>query len=360
MWFYIKCNLEYIKKLLTNKVFLFFAYSLVGLYVMALGIRVLGIDGYPPARLIDMIYGNAHNPYVSRALVPITIKGISSITPESVKTDFRNKLNSLYPADKYLSKYQFQPEYLYEYFWAIFLMFCGLLGFMYVYQNILKEVFIAGELFYYYTPLFTLLALPLIIRYYVYIYDFPNLFFFTLMLYSMMKSNWKLFIPAFALACLNKETGIMIIIPFFLYFFNRVNLLEKKKFYFLGCLQLIVFLIIKVTLSIVFRNNPGPFMEFHLIDHNLEIFFRPYMISEFASLLFLVLLVLYKWKEKPEFFRKAIFMIFPLLILGIFGGFIDELRSYFFELFTIIALLITQSIFMIYGKPLKLKNDLSI
>ncbi len=348
--------MDYLKNFLNNRYFLFIVYSLVAAYILALCIKEPGIDGYAPAKVIDMIYGKAERPYVSRALVPFFVKSIAVITPESVKSGIREALNSKFPADRFFAKFRFQPEYIYEYLWVMAIMLSCLIGFMYVYRKMLIEVFSAGSIFYNYAPILTLLALPLVVRYYVYLNDFPNLFLFALMLYSMMKLNWKLYIPAFTLACLNKETAIIIIVAYIFYFYKNTALLPKNRFYILGLVQFGIYIIIKGAMSLIFRNNGGPFMEFHLFDHNLAIFFHPYLIDEFVSLLVLVLLVIHNWKEKPEFFRKALVMFWPLLILGIFWGYLDELRAYYYELFSILALLITQSIFMIYGKPLSVRK----
>ena len=265
-------------------------------------------------------------------------------------------MNDKFPADSYLTKFRFQPEYLYEYFWVLVIIASCLIGFMYVYRKILINIFSANNLFYNYAPILTLLALPLVMRYYIYLNDFPSLFLFTLMLFALMKSNWKLFLPTFVLACINKETAIMITIAYTFYFYNKTDILPKTKFYIIGLIQIGIYLIIKGSLSFVFRGNGGPFMEFHLFDHNLSIFFHPYQIDEFVSLMVLVLLVIHNWKQKPEFIRKVAVMFWPLLILGIFWGYLDELRAYYYELFAILSILITQSIFMIVGKPLILKK----
>lgn len=330
-------------------------------------IRMPGIDGYAPARVVDMIYGQAGKPYVNRQLVPATVRLISTITPDFIKTGVRDLANSHFPADTYLAKFRFQPEYLYEYLWVMLSMYLSLLGFQYIYGKLLKHTFDAKATFYDFAPFLTLLVLPLIIRMYVYLNDFPNLFLFTLILYFMVKEKFIPMLIAFFFACINKETTILLTMPLALYFYKKpdyqinfkdsiTNIFKNSKLLQLLTTQVGIYFIVKSVIAFIFRNNKGTQMEFHLIDHNLPIIFAPYNLEVFAALMFFTLLVLYKWNEKPEFFKKATIMFWPLLILGIFGGWIDEFRSYYYELFAIFSILITYSIYSIIGSPLKLKQ----
>jgi hypothetical protein len=89
-------------------------------------------------------------------------------------------------------------------------------------------------------------------------------------------------------------------------------------------------------------DNPGGFVEFHLIDRNY-LLFNGYSLVTFVVLLIIVLSIFSRWNEKPKFLKDSLWIGVPLLILTLLFGFFDELRDYY-EVLSIIILLISFNI----------------
>jgi hypothetical protein len=106
--------------------------------------------------------------------------------------------------------------------------------------------------------------------------------------------------------------------------------------------QFAIFILVKGSLYFIFKNNPGTFIEFHLIDHNLRLL-TGYDLTLAAAVLGLILLIFYKWNEKPNFLKTSLWMFIPLVVLTLFLGYLDELRDYY-EVYPIVIIFIAHSI----------------
>ena len=109
---------------------------------------------------------------------------------------------------------------------------------------------------------------------------------------------------------------------------------------------------IKSVLYFVFKSNPGTFIEFHLIDHNLRLL-TGYDLTFAVTILGIILLVFYKWNEKPNFLKTSLWTFIPLIILTLFLGYLDELRDYY-EVYPDVIIFIVHSIARILDVNFKL------
>jgi hypothetical protein len=131
----------------------------------------------------------------------------------------------------------------------------------------------------------------------------------------------------FTLACINKETAVLLVPIFF--FCNRGEI-SGALFKRLLAAQVGIFVAVKAVLAVGFRDNPGPFMEFHLLDHNLNVLAAGYGWAPFLLLALLVFVCFYRWNQKPAFLRTAFVFTLPaLLVISLFVGWIDEWRVYY-------------------------------
>jgi hypothetical protein len=128
-------------------------------------------------------------------------------------------------------------------------------------------------------------------------------------------------------------------------------------YYQLIAVQLIIFGVVKILLYTLFNNNPGGFVEFHLIDRNY-LLFNGYSLMTFVTLLIVLLSIFNKWNEKPKFLKDSLWIALPLLILTLFLGFFDELRDYY-EVFPVVVLLISLNIAKILGAELSNKSKIA-
>ena len=336
-----------------KQIFFILTLLLTSLYVFLVFLKSPGINSYERSKFTDMIYGKAWKPFVYRVFVPVSVRLISGAVPESFQSQLTEFGNENQQAARVLSELNWEAEYLTEYLVACLIMFSALIVFALFLKKFFKANYDVPEWF---TNLLTIGMLFAIPVFYVndnYIYDFPSLMFFTAGLFFLQKQNWKLFLSIFFLSCWNKETTVLLTLIFIIHY--RKNFItEKKKYFTLLLLQLVIFIFIKVILTITFLDNPGSFVEFHLLDYN-KILLNGYNLLTFSSLLFLLLLVAYKWKEKPVFLKDSLWIGIPLILLTLFFGFFNELRDYY-ETYPVMVLLIGYSIAKIFGLDISVKS----
>ena len=298
-----------------------------------------GINDNVPSMFGDSIYGRAHKPYVYRTLLPTSVRVLSEVVPNSVRSSLTNKIENNNSLKKLFIKLKWEKELAVEYSFAMLLMFISLWGFSITVRHLFCLFFKTSTWYSYFVSLFALIGLPPMFMYTSFLYDFPVLFLYTLGLIFLYKQDWKSFLVLFFIACINKETTILLTLVFYLYYKHR---LKSDIFNKLFAAQLAIFVIIKIVLFFIYKDNPGGSVEFHLVDHNLRLL-TGYDITLLASLLGLILLVFYKWNEKPEYLRKSLAAFIPLVLLMLFIGYIDELRDYY-EVFPSVIIMISYSI----------------
>lgn len=331
-----------------------FAYLVVCLVfaaiVFSIFVREPGINGYERAMFADMVYGKAHKPFVYRMLLPAAVRLTMAVIPSHVRRSLTESMGRNPIADKVFSKLRWEKEYAVEYGIALVLMFLSLLGFVFSIRYFFASVFSAPRIFGDVVSLVALLGLPPFFQNYSYLYDFPTLFLFTLSLALMVRARWRLFLPVFVITCLNKETAILLTLIFTIHFFNKEKL-DRSLFGRLLLYQLAVFLLIKGALFLIFENNPGSFVEFHFVNHNL-LRLEPYPLSTVLTWIAVATLIFYKWYDKPDFLRHGSWIIAPLFFLTLLFGYVDELRDYY-EAYPIVVLLMTHTVGNVLGVEVK-------
>lgn len=313
-----------------------------------------GINGYHRAMVVDMVYGKAYKPFVYRVLLPTTVRFLAAAIPSKTRTFLDQSIGEDPIVHEVFSKLRWENEYLIEYGIALVLMYLSLLGFVFALRYFLTGVFDVPNIFRDVVPLIALLGLPPFFKYHSYLYDFPTLFLFTLGLGLMVRAKWRPFLFIFFIACLNKETTILLTMIFAIHFFNKERM-DRFLFVRLLMFQLTVFFIVKAALFFIFRNNPGTFVEFHLFDHNIKLL-RPYSLPSIFVWISIIVLVLYKWSNKPDFLKHSLWILVPLLFLNLLFGYLDELRNYY-EVYPIIILLSAHTIGNILDIRVNLKRN---
>jgi len=334
------------KRIIENKFIYSFIIAIISLYVLIAFVKLPGINGYKRAMFPEMIYGTAWKPFVYRILVPTTIRLINGIVPEKVQNSLTEQFENNSFLSLVLQKLKWESESITEYIIAMVLMYIFLIWFVIVFRKLFFEIYDSPKWFGNLISILLLFALPPMFQYYSYIYDFPTLFFFTFGLLLLRQRNWKLFLILFFISCLNKETTILLTLIFAIYFYKDLTISRKFYFQFIA-IQLIVFIAVKILLYIIFINNAGGFVEFHLIDRNY-LLFNGYSLVTLAVLVIIFLTLFSRWNEKPKFLKDAMWIAVPLVILTLFLGFFDELRDYY-EVFPVVILLISFNIANVLG-----------
>lgn len=218
-------------------------------------------------------------------------------------------------------------------------MFCSLIGLAYAQKKFIKQLGMQSNEQVILPLLTQLCILPLSI-FFAYYYDLPQVFLITLSLGFLQECDWKNYLVTLALASLNKETSVFLILVFIIYYFPR---LPRKTFVMLLIGQTVTYAIIRFGLIYVYRNNPGATVYFTLKNHyDQYLSYPPSLIFTLMFFLGAGFLILRDWKRKHAFLRASSVMIVFILILFFTSGMPVEFRV-FLDALPIIVLLIYPS-----------------
>lgn len=295
-----------------------------------------GIDAYYRSRLVEMVHGTAYRPYVYRVLVP----GIAHIGSVAMPARVSSALTAAFenwpgrPAG-------WSPFYAPSYVLVISIMAVSLIGFAAGVRAFSRVVFSTQPLVHSLTALAAVALLPLTFGPFSrQIYDFTTLCLFTWCLVFMTERRWMAFAFTFALACLNKESSILLTVVFVVFAMRSNTGLSTARGAGLLVYQLAVFAMVRTAVVYAFRDNPGDTVEIHLFGHNQYVLLHPAEMSKRLLMLIGVALVgLWSWKAQPMALRHAFVVLAPaLLVMGFTVGMVDEIRAYY-EIYSVLILM---------------------
>jgi len=309
------------------------------------------INGRDCATYIEIISGTACKPFAYRVLVPLLVRISQYLVPGSLHESIRASLVQQPVVQRAFSLLIWDTTLAFEYLLGVGWLYVAVYGFILSLKYLFDGLFrTPNEWFSRIVPWVALLGIRYLMRYVSYVYDLPALFLFTLGLALMARKQWRAFLLVFLLASLNKETTILLTLVFVIHQWH-VRRLEDRQFQFLLVAQLSIFALVKGVLFVIFRENPGTFVEMHLLDHNIDLLrkflLRPSLAAEFPWM-GLALLVFHNWPNKSRFLKDAIWILVPIFAMMPFLGMLDELRVYY-EVVPIVVLLATQSVAEIVG-----------
>jgi len=326
----------------------------VSFWITSIFFHFPGIRGYERAEFNEMIYGQAWRPFVTRALFPTIVRITSQAIPPSFETTIQNKI--LDSKSKHISIYakrtlRWRSPFLREYFVTFFLSIACVFLLSLIMEKIWTAMFHPSNPHGYIFSILGLLGLPACFKYYSYIYDFPTLLLYTTCILLIARQRWKWYFLMFGLSCLNKETAVLLIFVFAIYYI-RCAVSERKTYWGFIIIQSLIFLVSRMTIAFVFRNNPGSTIEFHFIDHNLDILTSPWNVEKLVTWGILIALFTFQYRQKPWLLRVAAGMFVPLFLACLLFGCLDELRDYY-EIYVPITALIGYSISNLMGYHVK-------
>lgn len=288
-----------------------------------------GINSLLKFSFVPSIKGWAMKPFVYRALVPQTIALVLKISPDALERSAAQRVAGSKIMSEVFARLKWESDYALAYAVCTVLVYLMFLFFgQYASRLVLETnglaVSPAGQRL---VASAVLLGLPPFFKFTSFLYDPAQLLLFTASLYYIFKQRWVPYLVSFTLACINKETAVLLI-PIFVFCYPN-GLSDGLSKRLLGA-QAAVFVAVKAVLAIIFRDNPGPFMEFHLLDHNLRVLAAGYGWSPFLLMALLGFVCLYGWKSKPAFLKTAFVFTLPaLIVISLFVGWIDEWRVYY-------------------------------
>jgi hypothetical protein len=324
-------------------------YLLASLFIVAMIPSPLLVD--ERVGVIPLSNFEGYKPFQYRVLMPLVVRGIEIITPikESIIRDAKPLIaTKLTHLDQPAYKKAMVLRYVYRSVLYVGLNIVLMFLIMLALRQLMKAFDFFPKILTDLLPLALALIMPVFYDDAVFVYDFAHLLLFTLGLYYLYRRNWQIYLAVFTLGILNKETMVMQMVIFFFYY---LTILPRRLFAKLLAGQALIYIVIKSGLYLAFMNNPGVFVEDHLIrnlDHlaNPANYFRfelplkgmlmPFMINipwprglNIVMFGLLAFFIVYGWKSKPLFLRKAA-IYFPIsFILAMLWGYINELRAYY-------------------------------
>ena len=324
---------------------------LSSLYVFAMWIidtrPLMNLNSYEKAKFVDMVYGKAHKPFVYRVLVPTIVRLVRSAIPDSLNYETHGRVYAQFP-DLYegMLYLGWELEYLTEYATAAVFMYASLLGYAYALRSLAKTLYSMDKWLEGVLPILAIWILPIFfVKGTHYLYDFPQLLLFTLLLVNLAKKRWWAFYPLLVVGLLNKETAIFVSIIFAACCYK---VMSRKAFIGHLALQGAIFAAIKVYLGVRFAANPGGIVENHLFINLYNALLRPFDLATACSVIALFLLIAYRFRQKPLFLRQSLLIAVPMVLLYASLGTYGEIRV-FYELVPIAFLLAFQTLSHLLG-----------
>jgi hypothetical protein len=266
-----------------------------------------------------------------------------------------SRLSAIPKVQKEAGRLGWDLRFLTEYLIAFFFSFLALLLFPFVLRELFATLYATDERLVSIVPLAALLVLPPF--FFVgthYIYDFPALLFFTLGLLLMLKRQWLPYYIAFAVGCFNKETMILLLLPLLLIYGSAF---PRRQLGMHTALHVLLFGAIKGSLILLYGNNPGSALEFHLFG-NIHTLLMPYSLGALLTAAVASTLIWFDFRAKHPVLRKAAWLLAPFLLLMVLFASIDEGRD-MYELLPVYGLLVAHTVlFSLLKKPFALKDIL--
>ena len=288
----------------------------------------------------DAVYHRSERPFVYRLLLPTTVNILTQLFPASAR-DAAERFVRHNPAMRQVftveqssqeapGKLKFEKRFAIETVIGLGLMFGSLIGFLFTSSRLFQIFYDVPSWFQVAIPGIAALGFLPWISYTSHPYDLTTLLLSSLFYYYVARKRWHWVLLVFFLACLNKETAILYSVVFAVYAF--LGGVPRRLGLGLLAAQCLIFALVKITTTWLFRANPGAVLEFHLFDINIPLFAhwlqQGVSLSDLLSRAAIVLAVCHQFTRKPLLFRSGLAVIPPLAILGLFFGVFDEWRQY--------------------------------
>lgn len=335
-----------------RQVLYWIAMWLTTLVVIGAFIGSPGVNRKPVAIFGEMVDGSAAKPFVYRRLMPDLIRFVDYVAPESVKSTIIDFGQTSSTVRRWMAKLDLGPDQTFRYLLFCLLSYGFLWIFIFGFRLLVSRFYESTEVINVVT-FAAVLGFPALFDY-AYLYDLSTLSIYTLALAFLARRQWMTFIAALAIGMYSKETSLLLVLIYFLFYRGR---LQSRLFWRLFVIQLSVVALIKGYLFFRFMDNPGSVVEFHFF-HNL-LYGYTYSIGLFVIWLLTAVLVVMDWKKKPLFIRTSLWSFACLFVLTLFLGFLNEKRDYA-EAYPVLLILFIHGLASMAGlqSGLKVSNEI--
>lgn len=292
-------------------------------------------DAWRKSRFNRVIHYTTERPFVHRVLTPSVINAITDVLPEGAA----ERLAARTAAPR--QRYGLRPGNDAQYFVGYLVLLACLLGVLLTWRASLSWVYGFPANWIDLAPPILLIFYPMLFMKGGFVYDFPELLLSSIALHAFLRERWWLYFPVFAIAILNKETAILMVVWFLARFLVDRN--PRRLMVYVG-LSAATGLPPLLAVRAYWSGHPGSGMDLNL-SHNLAYFSQP---SSFWSgfdayaaglpapqgfhpvnLLFLATILVLSWRRAPRVVWWT-FVLTALVILPLYlvFGWEDELRVF--------------------------------
>jgi hypothetical protein len=290
-----------------------------------------------------LITQGAHRPFVFRALTPAIVNGVTSLLPaarlqEIVEWDLARRVDD-HPSLSAHRRFAWGPNPMPAHYVAYELLW-GVVFLLLLAMRHLTRVASFPDSFADWAPIAGLLVLPLSFSRGGYLYDFPELLLATLAVALLLERRWLLYYACFALACLNKESAVLLVVYFLALHYGQM---PRRRLGMHAITHAVAAVPILTWQRLTFTSNPGANAEFQLGDNVRFLlsaepwvrFWDPYgPLLPFPGPFNVVSIALFGtatllfWREKPHRLRAAFAAMMAALVpLCALFGTLDEVRN---------------------------------
>ena len=287
-----------------------------------------GVNANPLVPFAGMLNGTTIRPPVTRVLTPWLTNGLALLFPPSIHERAEGLLTGSGLLPDLLREYRVPSGFALEGAINMAIQLICILGFALALKALIEAVFKLPRMIPELLTIVGLLGLSPMM-FFAYIYDLPNLFLCTLLLYCIATRKKVAYFTVFILAILNKETSAVLAVPSVLLFWDFQKPIISKILKGTGTLIGLA-LVIRISLAFAYRGNPGGVFEFHLPD-SLEML-RDYPVLGIGSILAgagMIWLVFSDWKHKPAVAVLGALPGLLLLVLWFIGSVAFEFREFY-------------------------------
>jgi hypothetical protein len=317
---------------------------------------------------IDNIQDGIMKPPVAyRVLMPTVTSTLRALIPDVVAQEVSSVLIAMRDSTagrQYFQVRKYEPAWnpsqplprqvdndrIFDTSLKILVVYLSLLAFIAMYYHLALALWPDSRAYALWAPVLMLLLISVLNVHYAYTYDYPEIFFSCACFYLLLKQRWAAYILCLTIATLNKETTLFGIFFFMVWFYNR---LPRKQYWMLAGLQLYIYVMIKVAVTIYYADRPSlygtTFFNHVIISLRDNIFFL-YGASYYNFVCFIatMLAIMYRWQEKPAFLRGGVWMLLPNMLAYIFMCNRGEYRDLYWSI-PVMVLLATHTLVSITG-----------
>lgn len=264
-----------------------------------------------------MLGGNAIKPFVYRVLIPKISDIIADITPDSWQVAFGGKAYPFFEAHVLptlpgLKDVYPDSESFYRRMATTLIIYGCLWGFVFALRALSFRLFPVDPAIAWFAPIFAMLIIPSFSYPWQYVYDIPVLFLASICYACLAAERFRWYLFFFILACINKETAIFIPVFFIIWFFRRM---ELTRYIELAIIQLLIYAIIRYTITYVFQDAAGPVLEDNFLKVLYSDVFSRSSYFRILSIALMFFLLTFRWPDKPLFLKYGLWL-FPCIYLA--------------------------------------------